>query len=391
MTDPVDFIREDRLIELTKTLVSIPSVTGQEHQLAGWMVEHFKAIGLSNVQRLPVEEAADTVVGWIDGPADGPTMMLNFHLDTFAVFEGWRTDPFTPHLEDGRLYGLGAHDMKGGGACILGAVEALIQAGVQLNGRLLVTTTTDEENWSRGAHALIQSGLLENCQYCLAPEPSRPGTLTIGQRGRHVFHLTFHGQTVHAAYEGGINAVADAARAVALLSNRDELELGYNQEFDSSGSLCVIGFQGGGTLILVPELAHVFIDRHILPGQTVEEAADQIRAIVERANIASSYDLTWDERPTPAPPPFLVPPDSHFVQTVARHLAAETGQEIEFILGRSVADTNHFAIHGGVPTLICGPQGGNTCQANEYVEVASLARVARTYVKAVGELVGVQR
>jgi acetylornithine deacetylase/succinyl-diaminopimelate desuccinylase-like protein len=388
MTNPVDLIRENRLVELTKTLVSIPSVTGQEHQLADWMVEHFKAIGLSKVQRLPVEAAADTIVGWVDGPASGPTLMLNFHLDTFDVFEGWQTDPFTPHLENGRLYGLGAHDMKGGGACILGAVEALLHSGVRLNGRLLVAATTDEENWSRGAHALIKSGLLENCQYCLVPEPSRPGTLTIGQRGRHVFRLTFHGKTVHAAYEGGINAVADAARVVALLANRDELDLGYNPEFDISGSLCVIGFQGGGTLILVPELAHVFIDRHILPGQTVEEAAAQIRAIVERANIASTYDLAWDERPTPAPPPFIVPPGSHFAQTVASHLAAETGQEIKFVLGRSVADTNHFAIHGGIPTLICGPRGGNTCQANEYVEVASLAPIGRTYVKAVVELVG---
>ncbi len=388
MTNPVYLITKERLIDLAKTLVSIRSVTGQEHELADWMYEHFKSLGLSGVQRLPVEDAGDTVVGWLDGPADKPTMMLNFHLDTFDVFDGWETDPFTPHLVNERLYGLGSHDMKGGGACILGAVEALLQSGAELGGRLIVATTTDEENWSRGAHALIKSGLLENCRYCLVPEPSLPGTLTIGARGRHVFHLTFHGKTIHAAHDGGINAVADAAKVVGILAGLEGIDLGYNKEFDISGNLHVIGFKGGGTLILVPELAEVFIDRHILPGQTVEEAADQIRAAVERAKIASTYELTWDERPTPAPPSYLVPPDSRLVQTLKKNLQREYNQDIKLILGRSVCDTNHFAVYGGVPTLWRGPHGGNTCQANEYVNVDSMPAIARSYAQTVLDLLG---
>jgi acetylornithine deacetylase/succinyl-diaminopimelate desuccinylase-like protein len=83
-----------------------------------------------------------------------------------------------------------------------------------------------------------------------------------------------------------------------------------------------------------------------------------------------------------------VPSDSHFVRTVAANLARETGHEVSFVLGRSVADTNHFAVHGGVPTLICGPQGGNTCEANEYVDVETLLPVARTYIQTVIDLLG---
>jgi succinyl-diaminopimelate desuccinylase len=386
MKDPLTLVSQTRLLDLTKTLVSISSVTGDEGSLGDWMVEHFTSIGLHDVQRLPVAEAGDTVVGWINGPADGPMMMLNFHMDTFDVFEDWRTDPFTPHLANGRLYGLGAHDMKGGAACVLAAVEALLQSEIELEGRLLVAATTDEENWSRGAHALIQSDYLKNCRYCLVPEPSAQGALTIGQRGRHVFHLTFHGKTVHAAYEGGINAVADAAKVVVLLSEGTTIDLGYDEQFDMSGTLRAIGLHGGGTLILVPELAELFIDRHILPGETVEIAVAQIQGVIDQANIASAVDLSWDERPTPAPLPFLVPPDSHFVQTVKKHLAYELSQEVRLVLGRSVADTNHFAVHGGVPTLIYGPQGGNTCEANEYVDVESLPIVTRTYIRCVLDL-----
>jgi acetylornithine deacetylase/succinyl-diaminopimelate desuccinylase-like protein len=73
---------------------------------------------------------------------------------------------------------------------------------------------------------------------------------------------------------------------------------------------------------------------------------------------------------------------------VRKHLASEQGREVRLVLGRSVADTSHFAVHGGVPTLICGPQGGNTCEANEYVDVDSLLPVARTLVRSAIDLLG---
>lgn len=388
MSNPSDLIDAARLLELTETLVSIPSVANNEHEISDWIYDHFKSLGLAGVMRLPVEESGDTVAGWLEGSSDGPTLMFNFHMDTFDAFEGWETEPFKPERKGDRLYGVGSHDMKGGAACLLGAVEALVESGVELGGRLLVTATSDEENWSRGAHALIEAGLLEGCDYCMVPEPSSPGEITIGQRGRHVFHLTFHGRTVHAAYGGGVNAVVDAARAVASISEPGVIDLGYDEDFGMGGSLCVIGLQGGGTLILVPELAEVYIDRHILPGETVEGAAQQIRSAIERAGIESSYEVSWDERPTPAPPSFVVPRDSAFVQTLKRNLERETGWDVVFVLGRSVADTNHIAVHGGVPTVILGPTGGNTCEANEYVNISSLVPVARTYVRSALDLLG---
>ncbi len=387
-SNPLSLISPARLTELASTLVAIPSVTGHEHALSDWMAAHLAGLGLAGVQRLPVEEAGDTVIGWIDGPADGPALLLCFHMDTFGVFDGWQTEPFTPTLEGNRLIGLGAHDMKGGAACVLGAVESLLQSSVQLAGRVYVAGTTDEENWSRGAHALIRSGLLKNCIGCLIPEPSNAGTLTVGARGRHVFHLRFHGKTVHAAYGGGVNAAVDAGRVAGLLGESDVFNLGFNEEYAIGGSVCVIGLHSGGTLILMPEVADLYVDRHILPGQGIELAAAQLHDLVARAAIRGHYTLAWDERPTPAPAPYIVAADHPLVQTVRRVLADETGAEIRLVLARSVADTNHFAVHGGIPTLICGPQGGNTCEANEYLLVDSLPTVARTYVRTVLDLLG---
>ena len=366
-------INAEKLVDLTSEMVAVRSITGSENRFADWVADYFQTIGLSDIQRLPVDQAGDTIVGVLDrsGQAEGPDMLLNFHLDTFPAFEGWDTDPFQTKLEDGRLYGLGTHDMKGGAACLLGAVEALIKSDLEFNGRLVVAATSDEENWSRGAHALIQSGLIDGCEYCLIPEPSAPGTLTVGARGRHVYRLVFHGKTVHSAYEGGINAVVDASKAILELEKISS-ELGYNYEYDIRGSQCITGIKAGGTLVLVPETADLYVDRFLLPGQTAEWAADQIVAAVDRAGIDGTYELFWDERPTPAPLPYVVPSNSRFVTAVQQILSEEAGRSIELNLARSVADTNHIAVYGGVPTMICGPQGGNTCEANEYVLVDSL-------------------
>ncbi len=392
MTDPTTLVTQADLVALTKELVAIPSVTNQEQAISDWMTSYFTRLGLRNVQRLAVPESGDTVVGeWgatAGATSGGQTLLLAFHMDTFAPFAGWEGDPFAPTVRDGRLCGLGAHDMKGGAACLLGAVAAVIQANVALNGRIIVAGTTDEENWSRGAHALIQSGRLADCTAALIPEPLDAGTLIVGARGRHVFQLTFHGKTVHAAFEGGVNALTAAAKVATLLDEPGQVDLGYLPEFDLAGTLVPIGLQSGGTMILVPERAELYIDRHILPGQTVTEAAEQIRTVVARAGIDCDYTLSWDARPTPAPTAYVVPTDSHLVRTVRTHWAREQEQPIRLTLARSVADTNHFAVHGGIPTLICGPQGGNTCEANEYVLVDSLLPVARTYIQTILDLLG---
>jgi succinyl-diaminopimelate desuccinylase len=384
----LDMVTTERLVELTKTLVSIPSETGKEQAIADWLVGFLKKLGLKDVKRLPVEDAGDTVVAVLRGSGEGPKMMLNFHVDTFDAFEGWETPPFKLVQREGRIIGLGAHDMKGGMACALGALEAIAKSGTRLKGDLVISGTSDEEYWSRGAHELIRTGLLKDCSYCIVPEPAAHATLIVGQRGRHVFIIRFRGQSVSAAYDEGVNALVDAAKVVSELENLKPEALGYMPEYSMGGSLCVIGFHSGGAKIYVPELAEVTVDRHILPGQDVEWAAEQIREAIQRAGIRGSYELTWDERPTPAPASFITDPGSVFVQTVKRSLEAELGEPVKLALARSVADTNHIAVHGGIPTVILGPTGGNTCEANEWVNVESLPQICRAIVRSIVGLIG---
>ncbi|MBM4413103.1 MAG: M20 family metallopeptidase [Chloroflexi bacterium] len=372
-----------RLTELARTIVAIPSVTNSEGAMSNFTADFLAQHGY-RITRLPVADSGDTIVAEI-GQGER-SFMLNYHLDTFDVFAGWHTDPFTPTMIGNRMYGLGTHDMKGGAACVLAIAEQIAPFANQLHGRLLITATSDEENWSRGAHAIINGGFLKGCIGNLVPEPANAGTLTVGQRGRHVFHIRFFGKTVHAAFGGGVNAAADAARVVAALEEPGVVDLGWNNEFQLAGTLNVIGVHSGGTMILVPEVADVWIDRHILPGETMDHAMQQIRAVIERTCRHSTWALTVDERPTPAPGPYVVPKNHPLVKTMHAALAQEYNMQIMHVLGRSVADTSHFAFHGHVPTLICGPQGGNTCETNEWLDVDSLLPTARAMARATWQM-----
>jgi succinyl-diaminopimelate desuccinylase len=186
---------------------------------------------------------------------------------------------------------------------------------------------------------------------------------------------------VHAAFGGGINAAADAARVVAALETPGAVDLGWNDEFKLAGTINVIGMASGGTMILVPEVADIWIDRHILPGESLAHATAQIRAVITDACRYSTWELTVDERPTPAPGPYVVPADHPLVISMRAHLQDEYNQPITNVLGRSVADTSHFAFHGHVPTLICGPQGGNTCETNEWLDIDSLLPTTRAMAR----------
>jgi succinyl-diaminopimelate desuccinylase len=390
MQNIADLIKEDRLIQLTQTLVEIPSVTGHEHTLADWLFDYLNSLGLNGIKRLPVEDAGDTIVAWLDGAKEGPGMMLLFHLDTFDVCDGWDTDPFKTVRDGNRLFGLGIHDMKAGGACILGALEAIVQSKAQLGGRLYIVATTDEENWSRGAHEVIKSGLLKGCTWGLNPEPTARREVRIGQRGRHVFHLTLKGKTIQASYDhdDGINAVVDAAKLVTALDQIPQKALGVNEAYNITGNLAVTSIQGGSTMILIPERAHVYLDRHTIPGQTAESEVQLLREIIEKSDIKSTVQIEWDDRPTPAPTAYLVPEDAAIVREIGRQIQSEFNEPPIYVIGRSVNDASHFTVYDGIPTLLYGPQGGNTCKANEYLEVDSLVPTARIYLNTVLNILG---
>jgi acetylornithine deacetylase/succinyl-diaminopimelate desuccinylase-like protein len=83
------------------------------------------------------------------------------------------------------------------------------------------------------------------------------------------------------------------------------------------------------------------------------------------------------------PTAYLVPEDAKIVREISRQIHSEFNEPPTYVIGRSVNDASHFTVYGGIPTLLYGPQGGNTCKANEYLEVDSLVPTTRIYLNTV--------
>jgi acetylornithine deacetylase/succinyl-diaminopimelate desuccinylase-like protein len=336
-----DSMNEQRLVELACDLISIPSCSGQEHAAANWVELQFRRLGVPIIRRLSVPDAADTIVGRIDGTdPNREGLLLGFHIDIERPAADWKHDPFTPRRVGDRLIGAGAHDMKGGAAAILGAMEAFLQERPRPRAPLVIAATTDEIRWSRGAHALIESGLLRDCRYALIAEPSPPLTFHDGCRGRHILTMPYS------------ESAERALRAAPLV-------------------------QSGERVSLRRQADQLILNAYLLPNRDATHLLESVRSVV--GNVA----LAIDPRPTPAPRSYQLPSDSPIVQALRNAIGSNARAE----LTQNVCDANHF-YRAGIQAAIYGPAGGNTDQADEYVQIDSLCHVATVYQKVMRQLAG---
>lgn len=214
-------IDRGELQERLTTLVRIPSVTGQEekiqHVVAGWLRELGARIDLwtpdvAALQADPRFPGArvllprPNLVGIVQGRGDGPTLVLNGHVDTVGAGDEakWQHPPWSAEVVDGRLYGRGASDMKGGLVAMLGAVQAIIQAGITLNGDIVVHSVIGEEDGGLGTFAALVKGYLGDA--AIVGEPTALA-IAPAQAGVTLFRLTVEGRAAHACCrEEGVSA-----------------------------------------------------------------------------------------------------------------------------------------------------------------------------------------
>jgi len=211
-------IDERRLVELALELVSTPSFTGSEQAAAELLRDVFAELGLA-VQWQQVEDGRANVVGTWAGAGDGPTLMFNGHLDTsYSGREPWLKGipGFQPQgfERDGRIYGLGISNMKGALACYVEAVRSLREAGVQLEGDLLIAAVAGEiektqqgdaqgaeyRGYAAGSRYLVTHG--GAADMCILGEPTE-NKLVLAHFGSLWLRLSTHGPFVHTAFSEG--------------------------------------------------------------------------------------------------------------------------------------------------------------------------------------------
>jgi acetylornithine deacetylase len=374
------------IVELTRQLVAIESINPElgvggsgEGELARFVTEWCERAGLETT----LSDAAPgrpNVVAVARGTGGGRSLMLNAHMDTVGVVG--MTDPFVPKLEDGRLYGRGAHDMKGSlAACMLTAADASRRG---LRGDVIVTAVADEEVASVGTEAIAAS-LFADAAIVTEPTDMQ---VAIAHRGFVHLEIETIGRAAHGSRPHlGIDAIAKMGRVLVGIEELDlRLRASPTHPYVGSGSAHASLVEGGQEYSSYPARCVVQAERRTIPGENAELAVGEIQAILDAA-AKSDPDFQGVVRSLASRDPFEVDGDADIVTAVGRCAASVTGSDPDVVGVPFWADSALLSA-AGIPTVVFGPRGDGLHTEVEWVDVASLEQCVEIYGAVAAEICG---
>lgn len=365
----------DGLLNFLRKLVQTPSLPGQEGAVAALIQAEMHQLGFSNVSM----DAAGNVSGSI-GQSNGPLLLLDAHMDTVEVSEPahWRVDPWSAEVQQGRLYGLGSCDMKGGLAAAIYGAAHLLRAGAPLAGRVMVAAVGLEEP----AEGTCTRVLLEESQlrptWVVIVEPSDLQVVR-AQRGHLEIELAIQGKSAHSARpELGDNAIYTAARVIFGLEILAE-QLAEDA-FLGPGVLAVTDIRSHAvSRNAIPERCELIIDRRLTVGETEALALAEIQRVAAREGVRATVKVIEEDvrthtgkvyRARRASPPWALD-EHHPLVTAMLQAAREVGLRPGLSKWYFATEGAYTAGVAQIPTIGFGPGDPNlahTCNENIVLE-----------------------
>jgi succinyl-diaminopimelate desuccinylase len=368
MTDPVD---------LTAALVRCPSVTPEEGGALALLQPMLAAAGFRTA-RADRGGVANLFARW--GSA-GPVLGFNGHTDVVSPGDpaAWRHAPFAAVVEDGRLYGRGAADMKSGVAAFVAAAIDFV-AATPPRGSIVVTVTGDEEGAGTDGTIAILDWMAaegERIDHCLVGEPTCPARMgemvKIGRRGSLTARLTAYGVQGHSAYpERAKNPLPALVRLLDRLAAR-ELDTGTGHFGPSTLAITTIDV-GNPASNVIPAEARATVNIRFNDAHSGRSLSDWIEEEADRAaaasgvGIAARFEISGES--------FLTEPGP-FTDLVVRAVAAETGTAPELSTSGGTSDARFIKAH--CPVVEFGLVGATMHQVDEHVEVAHIHQLKAIY------------
>ena len=366
-------------------MIAINSVVGQEGELAEYLRGELEALGL-RCEVEEVEPGRPNVYARLEGEGPGKRLNFNGHTDTIPVVEGWETDPFAPVVKDGRLYGLGACDMKGGIACILDMMRAFVESGYPFNGELSFSGIIDEEAYGEGAKAMLKTDYGKVDAIVLA-EPY-PGDETkpipLGITGKILYDIHVKGRAAHGFRpQLGINAIEEAGEILASL---DKLEFKEHPDF-GRGNYSTLKIEGGYEIysVVVPARCRFEVNRLLVPGETVETAIEDMERLIGTLELESDVEVRTKP---PRYEAYIMEKDEDIIRVFDSVYKEVMDVEPHYEYAYGITDANIFAGEGKIPCLHLGPQRGGAHQKNEYVLLDWLPLVSKMYALIAARFLG---
>lgn len=373
----------DDLVALTCDLIRFPTVNppgeayrpcaefiGDRLRRRGFDIAYVRAEGA------PGDNDAyprTNVVARHDGARQGPTVHFNSHIDVVEAGRGWTADPFDPVIRNGKVFGRGSCDMKGGLAASIIAAEALIEIVPDHPGAIEISGTVDEESGGYGGVAyLAEKGLFSRprVDHVIIPEPLNKDRICLGHRGVWWAEIETHGRIAHGSMPflgqcavRGMGAVIEAfERELFPLLSQKRTSMPVVPEGARRSTLNINAIHGGQTDDFtglpspnVPDSCTMTIDRRFLIEETLDDVKDEVRSILERLT-RERPDFRYSLRDIMAVQPTMTDADAPVVTSVAEAIRSVLGKEPDLVISPGTYDQKHIARIGHLHDCIAyGP------------------------------------
>jgi succinyl-diaminopimelate desuccinylase len=406
--------RRDELVELTRELIGFPTINppgeayrpcaefiGRRLKAQGFQVEYVHAAGT------PGDDARYpriNVIARREGAVPGPTVHFNSHIDVVQTGGGWTMDPFAGIVKDGKVFGRGACDMKGGLAASIIAVEALIESHPHFPGALEISGTVDEESGGYGGvHYLAERGWFSppRVDHVIIPEPLNVDRVCIGHRGVWWAEIETRGRMAH----GSMPFLGDCAirhmQAFIERLERDlyprlaqrRTEMPVVPSAARHSTLNINSIHGGQAETAgyptpcVADSCRVVLDRRLLIEEKMEDAKDEIKQLLEQ--LAKDRDgFRYSMRDIFAVRPTMTDRNGPVARSTAAAIRRVIGRDAEFICSPGTYDQKHIDRIGKLHDCIAYGPGilDLAHQPDEYVVIDDMVNAAKVMALAAAAL-----
>lgn len=409
--------RADDLIALTQALVRIPTLNppGEHYRdiceliaarlaRTGFASEFIRAEGTpGDSDRYP----RWNVIARREGTRPGPTVHFNGHTDVVEVGQGWTTDPFAADLIDGRIYGRGTCDMKGGLAAAIVAVEAFLSHTPDFPGAIEISGTADEESGGYGGVAhLARLGRFAHVSAVIIPEPLGKDRICLGHRGVWWAEIETEGRIAHGSmpflgdcairHMGAIVAEMEETLYPALAARRTAMPVVPPQARASTLNLNSVhggqpeldGFDGWPAPV-VPDRCRMVIDRRFLAEEAIGDVKAEIAATIDRATARRPFSYTIRDMHEVLPT--MTARDAPVSAALTRAIAERFGRAPEYVVSPGTYDQKHVDRIGKLDNCVAYGPGilDLAHQPDEYIDVEDMLDAATVMARALGDLLGV--
>jgi len=405
----------DAELRFLQGMVRRPSTLGNEARVQQFIARELREMGLdvdvweidhAEIARLPgygpvewsYEGRPNVAATWRSSSEGGRSLILNGHIDVVPATpeHHWTYDPWGAEVVDGRMYGRGACDMKGGVAAMIYAVRALKEAGITLNGDVTLETVIEEECSGNGALATLARGYKADA--VIIPEAWGQTALE-AHVGVLWARIVVRGRGAHA--QSADQAVNPILKAYPLIRAVQELEAEVNAPEDRSAQFEGIPrplnynvgiIRGGDWASSVPQECAFEVRIATYPGDDLDEVQGRFKS---RLLEAAKADLWLSDNPPEIgfysfrAEGSTVGRDEPIVRSLQKAHRSIMGEDLKFHTALGTADVRFFNLYHGIPATCYGTAGGNLHAPDEWVELKSLRDATEVLALTIADWCGV--